>query len=185
MPRPRPRRSVTRSSPSSIQEAAAQRRCSTLLISVVRVRRAPSRSFGGPYFFTVDRRPRHRHQDRPDLRPYLGGRSDSVDEFQGAGQSDNGIPVDESGRSQCRPAGDGGIRRRMDPSQAGLNQVRYSTYFGGGGTQITIIFSSGSIGIGDAIVDLEAVGGKIYVTGATASGDAPAGSRRAVAPARS
>ncbi len=68
------------------------------------------------------------------------------------------------------PPATAGFITELDPSQAGLNQVRYSTYFGGGGTQITIIFSSGSIGIGDAIVDLETVGGKLYVTGATASG---------------
>ena len=63
------------------------------------------------------------------------------------------------------PPATAGFITELDPTQAGLNQVRYSTYFGGGGIQLL-----GAIGVGDAIVDLDVVGGKIYVTGATASG---------------
>jgi hypothetical protein len=68
------------------------------------------------------------------------------------------------------PPATAGFVAELDPSQAGLNQVLYRTYFGGGGVQLSAPFSSGTIGIADVIVDLDVVGGKVYITGATASG---------------
>ena len=62
-----------------------------------------------------------------------------------------------------------GFIAELDTSKAGLNQVAYRTYFGGGGLKLNSPFG-GSIGIGDAIVDLAVTGPLIYVTGATSSG---------------
>ncbi len=69
-----------------------------------------------------------------------------------------------------------GFIAELDTSKAGLNQVVYRTYFGGGGLQlIPPAPATGTIGVGDAIVDLATTGPRVYVTGATASGTVPSG----------
>ena len=60
-----------------------------------------------------------------------------------------------------------GLIAELDTTKALLNQILYRTYFGGGGLKITAEpFFSWSIGVGNAIVDLETTGTLLYVTGA-------------------
>jgi len=78
-------------------------------------------------------------------------------------------PINEAGAAfAAGPPATAGFITELDTSQTLLDQVQYSTYFGGGGSQIVV--DGKSFGIGDAITDLEIVEGKIYLTGATASG---------------
>ncbi|HEY2477007.1 MAG TPA: choice-of-anchor D domain-containing protein, partial [Candidatus Cybelea sp.] len=107
---------------------------------------------------------------------WVAGATASID-FQVPGKVS---PVFESTNQAGAAANAGspataGFITELDISKAGLNQVRYSTYFGGGGLKITELGTTGSIGVGDAIVDLETTGTLVYVTGATASGTVPDG----------
>jgi len=82
-------------------------------------------------------------------------------------------PVFEStnqAETHAGPPSTAGFVTELNPTLVLLNQVRYSTYFGGGGLQIVPPApATGTIGVGDAIVDLATTGTLLYVTGATAS----------------
>ncbi|MGA9722301.1 MAG: hypothetical protein WBQ86_07605, partial [Candidatus Binatus sp.] len=69
--------------------------------------------------------------------------------------------------SNAGPPATAGFVTKLNTNDAGLNQVRYSTYFSGLGTLIST--GAGNIGIGEAIVDMALSNGKVYVTGITAS----------------
>src|SRR5579875_340353 len=69
------------------------------------------------------------------------------------------------------PPATAGFVTQIDTTKAGSAQILYSTYFGGGGFEIdgASFGETGSVGFGDAILDLQVVGGKIYIVGATTS----------------
>ena len=79
--------------------------------------------------------------------------------FQGTNQAGNA--------SNAGPPATAGFVTKLNTNDAGLNQVRYSTYFSGKGTQINTGF--GNLGIGEAIVDMALSGGKVFITGISAS----------------
>jgi hypothetical protein len=60
----------------------------------------------------------------------------------------------------------------LDPTQSGLNQILYSTYFSGFGV-FTTGLAIGQIGFGDAAVDIQVISGqsgdRVYITGAATS----------------
>ncbi len=64
-----------------------------------------------------------------------------------------------------------GFVTELDTSQSGSQQIIYSTYFGGGGTYLQPPSpASGQIGFGDIPTDIQVADGKVYISGATASG---------------
>ncbi len=79
-------------------------------------------------------------------------------------------------RTDCTPNGanppaSAAFVMQLKPANAGSAQVQYSTYFGGCGIQISPgAAGTGTIGFGDAAVDLKVIGSKVYFTGATSSG---------------
>jgi hypothetical protein len=54
---------------------------------------------------------------------------------------------------------------------ASANQILYASYFGGTGIQFSAFPLSGTIAFGDVATGIHVVDGKVYLTGATASGD--------------
>ena len=67
-----------------------------------------------------------------------------------------------------------GYVEKLDTSFAGLNQIRYGTYFGGCGIFFLgsqgPVGGSGSIGFGDASLDIALAGSNVYITGVTTGG---------------
>jgi hypothetical protein len=68
-----------------------------------------------------------------------------------------------------------GFVDNLDTSFAGLNQIRYGTYFGGCGvfflgSSVPIVGGSGSLGFGDASLDIAVAGSSVYITGITTGG---------------
>jgi hypothetical protein len=82
-------------------------------------------------------------------------------------------------RTDCTPTGanppaSAAFVMQLDPTKTTTAQVQYSTYFGGCGIKVPAPMGngSGSIGFGDAALDLKVLGDKVYLTGATTSGTA-------------
>ncbi len=68
-----------------------------------------------------------------------------------------------------------GFVTKLDTTFAGLNQIRYGTYFGGCGvyflgSSVPIVGGSGSLGFGDASLDIAVAGSNVYITGITTGG---------------
>ena len=61
-----------------------------------------------------------------------------------------------------------GFVSELDPTQTGAAQLLYSTYFGGDGFQLSLA-PFGTLGFGDASVDIALNGGKVFITGVTTS----------------
>lgn len=79
--------------------------------------------------------------------------------FQGGNQAGNA--------SNAGPPATAGFVTKLNTNDAGLNQVRWSTYFSGLGTLVSTGF--GNLGVGEAIVDMALSNGKVFITGISAS----------------
>ena len=103
-----------------------------------------------------------------DFRGIPGNTGTSFQQFNEAGSHH-----DCTGNTANPPASAVFVMQ-LKPANAGSAQVQYSTYFGGCGITISAPADdgSGSIGFGDAAVDLKVAGSKVFFTGATSSGTA-------------
>ena len=102
-----------------------------------------------------------------DFRAIPGFAGTSFQQFNEAGSRHDCTP------NTPNPPATADFVVQLDPiHQVANNQVRYSTYFGGCGIQISAPAGdgSGSIGFGDAGTGIQVIGSDVFLTGVTTSG---------------